>query len=70
MSKAARAFGQQLHERYQLTIHRHDERLSSKAAEQAFASAREQGLAKRSQSNQLDSAAAAVILESWLLEHT
>lgn len=68
ISRAAKHFAEQLGERYRIATELHDERLTSKAAEQEFALAREQGLAKKNQAGGLDAVAAALILESWLQE--
>ncbi len=63
LSHAARCFGQQLHERFQLPIYEMDERLSTKdARERVFA----QGGYKALQQKQIDSVAAQLILQNWL----
>jgi putative Holliday junction resolvase len=66
MSKAARAFGAALHERYSLETHFADERLSSRAAEERFIEGRASGQLRRKDSSRLDAMAAQVILENWL----
>lgn len=46
-----------------------DERLTSEAAARAFAERRSQGRARRRDAAQLDSLAAAMILDAWMTEH-
>ena len=66
MSRVARKFGAMLHERYSLSVHFADERLSTRAAESRFAELRAQGSLKRKHARQLDAVAAQIILESWI----
>jgi len=66
LTKKARAFAQELAQRYQLPIHPMDERLSSvEARAQLFA----RGGYKALQKKAIDSVAAQLILESWLSTH-
>ena len=66
MSKLARSFGDELTRRYHKACHFHDERLSSRAADERFASMRAAGAARRKDAARLDSLAAQLILENWL----
>lgn len=66
ITHAARDFAQNL-SRFEKPVYTADERLSSREAENAFKQARQSGQAKRSQSKNLDSQAAKVILERWLV---
>lgn len=67
VTEAARQFAKQLQERYQLPIYEMDERLSTQEArERLFA----QGGYKALQNGQIDSVAAQLILQNWLIEHT
>ena len=66
MSRAARKFGADLHDRYSLEVSFSDERLSSRAAESRFAELRAQGSLKKKHARQLDAMAAQIILESWM----
>jgi putative Holliday junction resolvase len=66
MSRAARAFGQELGQRYQRECVYADERLSSRAANQRFIELRAGGGLKRKHAGQLDAMAAQIILENWL----
>lgn len=69
MSRAARRFADQLHRAHpELRIVLHDERFSSREADARFRAARRDGRARRRAAAELDSHAAAVILESWLAE--
>ncbi|MDZ4812440.1 MAG: Holliday junction resolvase RuvX [Pseudomonadota bacterium] len=65
-SRAARAFGRALHDRFGLPVHEHDERYSSRAAESAFSQARSRGEARRKDAAMLDAQAARMIVESYL----
>lgn len=64
--KAARAFAQTLHERFRLPVVMVDERNSSQEAARRFAAARADGRRRRSDAENLDAVAAAVIVERWL----
>lgn len=66
VTAAARGFGQQLHDRYQLPVYETDERLSSQAAREAGAGARAAGRRSKLRREELDAFAAKVILERWL----
>lgn len=69
MSAAVRAFSEVLGEHHPgVPIELHDERFSSREADARFAVARREGRARRRGARELDSHAAAVILESWLAE--
>jgi putative Holliday junction resolvase len=64
MTHRARHFAQQLAERFLLPVHTVDERLSSRAAEAELKERRQQGR-RRVTRQDIDGAAACVILESW-----
>jgi putative Holliday junction resolvase len=64
MTHRARHFAQQLAERFSLPVHTVDERLSSRAAEAELKERRQQGR-RRVTRQDIDGAAACVILESW-----
>ena len=64
MTQKARHFAQQLSERFPLPVHTVDERLSSREAEAALKESRQQGR-RRVTREDIDGAAACVILESW-----
>jgi putative Holliday junction resolvase len=66
MSRAARRFAEALGKRFGKPVFLSDERLSSAAAEAAFASARAEGRARRRDGRKLDAVAAKIILENWL----
>ncbi|MEM1080087.1 MAG: Holliday junction resolvase RuvX [Pseudomonadota bacterium] len=67
MSRAVRAFVAELEtQQPRIDFVFHDERYSSQQADAQFKRARQQGRARRSDAANLDSHAAAVILESWL----
>jgi putative holliday junction resolvase len=68
-SKAARAFAAALAARSEIAVQLHDERLTSKDAEQRFAEARRSGHVRAGKVTQMDAIAAAIILQSWLLEN-
>jgi putative Holliday junction resolvase len=69
ITQQTRAFAAALRHRHPgIAIELHDERYSSRAAEARFASARRAGHARRRDARNLDSMAAAVIVESWLAE--
>lgn len=66
-SRAARQFATDLQARHpQLEIKFQDERYSSRIADAQFAQARRDGHARRRDARNLDSVAAAIIVESWL----
>ena len=67
-SRAARAFAEQLGQRYRLPVQLVDERHSSQEAAQRFAARRAGGAAKRKHAAALDAVAAEIIVERWL-EH-
>jgi len=66
MSRAARAFGAALGERYGIGVALVDERLTSHEAGRRFAARRAAGSAKRKHAAEIDAIAAEVILENWL----
>lgn len=67
LTNAARAFGAALRERFGLSVEHTDERWSSLEASAALKRNRAQGArSRRVRREDLDSAAAAVILERWL----
>ncbi len=66
MTRHARAFGEQLRQRYARSVHESDERFTSKEAARRFAQQRAQGTAKRKHGADIDALAAQIILESWL----
>lgn len=69
MSKAARAFADEMKRRYPLPIHFVDERYSSLEAEERLRSERESGIKRRRVAKgEVDAAAACVILERWFTE--
>lgn len=65
MTRLARAFGEQLRQRYRYPVHESDERFTSKEAARRFAEQRAQGNAKRKHGANIDALAAQIILESW-----
>ncbi len=67
---SARVFAGSLRERYHLPVHCSDERHSSQEASRRFAAQRASGQRRRRDAEGLDAVAAAVILESWLNEHS
>ena len=64
MTQKARHFAAELSKRFPLPVHTVDERLSSREAEAALKERRQQGR-KRITREDIDGAAACVILESW-----
>ncbi len=64
MTQKARRFAAELAERFPLPVHTVDERLSSREAEAALKEQRQQGR-RRITREDIDGAAACVILESW-----
>jgi putative Holliday junction resolvase len=67
-SRGARAFAQQLEQRYRCTVHLVDERMSSVEAARRFAARRASGRAKRKDAAQIDAIAAEIITETWLAQ--
>lgn len=66
-SRSARRFAEGLQARHpELAIEFQDERYSSRIADTQFAQARREGRARRRDARNLDSVAAAIIVESWL----
>jgi len=71
MSRAARSFAAEIGARHAgIRIEFQDERYSSRMADSQFAHARREGRARRRDARNLDSVAAAIIVESWLATHT
>ncbi|QDE40509.1 Holliday junction resolvase RuvX [Luteibacter pinisoli] len=68
MTRTARRFAQKLTERYGIAVAFADERMSSQEAARRFAAGRAAGTRKRSDAKSIDAEAAAVILESYLLQ--
>lgn len=67
LTDAARAFARELQQRVPLPLHLEDERYSSLEATEQLRERRESGRQRgRIERSQIDSAAAAVILERWL----
>ena len=66
ITRGARAFAKALGRRSGLPVHLVDERHTSQEAARRFAAQRAAGSARRRDAANLDSLAAAVILESWL----
>lgn len=70
MSRRVRDFAARLSGKHSgVEIHFQDERLTSHAAAERHASRRQQGRARRSDAQRLDSVAASLILESWMQEN-
>ncbi|HEX5961538.1 MAG TPA: Holliday junction resolvase RuvX [Rhodanobacteraceae bacterium] len=67
ITRGARAFADALAQRSGLPVHLIDERHTSQEAAQRFAGQRAAGAARRRDAANIDSLAAAVILERWLL---
>lgn len=67
MTEAARRFGNQLRDRYNLPLHMVDERLTTVAAKTSLA---ESGVPPRRQKSKLDRLAAKSILQSFLDEYS
>lgn len=69
LTDAARTFARELQQRMTLPLHLEDERYSSLEAAQQLRERRESGRQRgRIERSQIDSAAAAVILERWLTQ--
>lgn len=68
MTRTARRFAQALSDRYGLAVVFADERMTSQEAARRFAAGRAAGTRKRSDARAIDAEAAAVILESHLLQ--
>ncbi|HEY9112132.1 MAG TPA: Holliday junction resolvase RuvX [Rhodanobacteraceae bacterium] len=66
ITRGARAFADALGKRSGLPVHLIDERHTSQEAARRFAAQRASGSARRRDAENIDSLAAAVILESWL----
>lgn len=68
ITRGARAFADALGTRSKLPVHMVDERHTSQEAARRFAAQRAAGSARRRDAGNIDSLAAAVILESWLTQ--
>ena len=68
ITRGARAFADALGMRSKLPVHMVDERHTSQEAARRFAAQRAAGSARRRDAENIDSLAAAVILESWLTQ--
>lgn len=68
ITRGARAFADALAQRSGLPVHLVDERHTSQEASRRFAAQRASGAARRRDAANIDSLAAAVILESWLTQ--
>jgi putative Holliday junction resolvase len=68
VTRGVRVFADALAERSQLPVHLVDERHTSREAARRFAAQRAAGSARRRDAANIDSLAAAVILESWLTQ--
>ncbi len=68
VTRGARAFADTLTRRSGLPVHLMDERHTSQEAARRFAAQRAAGSARRRDAANLDSLAAAVILENWLTQ--
>jgi putative Holliday junction resolvase len=68
ITRGARAFADALGTRSNLPVHLVDERHTSQEAARRFAAQRAAGSARRRDAENIDSLAAAVILESWLAQ--
>ncbi|MGK7294688.1 MAG: Holliday junction resolvase RuvX [Candidatus Wenzhouxiangella sp. M2_3B_020] len=69
-TRAARGFADAMRERHPgIDVRLQDERYSSRIADDRFTAARREGRARRRDARNLDSVAAAVIVESWLATH-
>ncbi|HEX7047975.1 MAG TPA: Holliday junction resolvase RuvX [Gammaproteobacteria bacterium] len=69
MTDRAERFSRQLHGRFHLPVHAVDERLSSHEAEERLRTARQEGRRGRLLKPEIDSAAACVLLETWLASY-
>lgn len=66
IAKRARAFGRRLEQESGIEVRFIDERLTSWAVDEQFASQRASGSARRKDAARLDAKAAAIILQNWL----
>ncbi|MEE9302805.1 MAG: Holliday junction resolvase RuvX [Thiotrichaceae bacterium] len=69
MTVKAEKFSRQLAGRYALPVDTINEQLSSLEAEQRLKSSRQAGRKKKIKKEEIDQLAAAIILESWILEN-
>lgn len=69
VTEKAQRFARQIRGRFGYTVHTADERLSSREAETHLKQLRQQGRKKRIQKTDIDSAAAAIILQRWFEEN-
>ena len=70
ITRSARKFGRQLHERFQITVYEMDERLSSREAEDRILEQRADGRRKKSKKEDIDKLAAQIILQDWLEQNS
>jgi putative pre-16S rRNA nuclease len=70
LAKLATRFADELHARYRLPVERIDESYSSAEAAAALKAGRAEGRRKRLQRGDIDSAAAAILLDSYLRNRT
>lgn len=70
ISRQARRFGGRLAERLHLEVFYQDERLTSRAADEAFAAMRAAGARRARDAGLKDAMAAKIILENWLQSNT
>lgn len=68
LTAAAERFGRRLHGRFALPVHLIDEQLSSHAAERELSERGRGGRRLAKHKHEIDSLAAAIILETWLAE--
>ncbi len=66
LTESAGEFADRLAERYRLPVHRVDERYTSRAANEELVARRKRGDHRRLRHEDVDAAAAAVILSDWL----
>ncbi len=66
ITRSARKFGRQLHERFHIQVYEMDERLSSREAENQIAKQRASGHRKKTKKEDVDKLAAQIILQNWL----
>jgi putative Holliday junction resolvase len=69
MTAKAEKFSRQLEARYGLPVDTVNEQLSSLEAEQRLKQSRQAGRKKKVNKVEIDQLAAAIILESWILQH-
>ncbi len=70
ITRAARRFGRQLHERFQVPVFEMDERLSSREAEDRIIEERAHGHRKKMKKEDIDMLAAQIILQDWFTQQS